>query len=81
MWIPGKTIESENITLKLANTYSDLGVKRILENESDFDGHYRIVLILDIPSQTKSGDYKIEILVFINGKYYGDLPCVIHVIE
>jgi hypothetical protein len=81
VWIPGKDMKSENVTLKLANSYSDIMIKRISSGKSDFDGHYRTALVIDIPIQISLGDYKIEILVFINGKYYGSLPCTIHVIE
>ncbi|MGA2159249.1 MAG: hypothetical protein ABSG90_08515 [Dehalococcoidia bacterium] len=78
-WVRGGgTWTNSEIRLKLANKLNDIQVMNLGES---IVISYSVVLMLEIPPQIKSGDYKIGFLIFINGKYYGDLPCVIHVVE
>ena len=67
------------VNLRLTNSLGDIQVKKVLYQQGML--FTKFVLMIEIPSQVKPGDYKIGSLIFINGKYYGDLPCTIHVIE
>jgi hypothetical protein len=81
IWIPGKNMESENVTLRLVYAYPDIGIRYLLMISADYDGHYRTALKIDISSEATLSDYDIEILVFINGKYQGKIPFSLHIVK
>ena len=43
--------------------------------------YYQSVLVIDIPRNIEPGDYKTDILVFLDGKYLATLPCTIQVTD
>ena len=79
VWIPSRSMEAENVTLRLANTYPEFGIEYLLMINADYDGHYRTALKIDISSQAMPGNYNIEVLVFLNRKYCGKIPFTLHV--
>jgi len=42
---------------------------------------YQSVLVIDTAKDTSPGDYKTDILVFLDGKWLTTLPCIIQVVE
>jgi hypothetical protein len=42
---------------------------------------YQSILVMDIAKDISPGDYKTDILVFLDGKWLTTLPCVIQVVE
>jgi hypothetical protein len=44
-------------------------------------GDKQVNLMIEIPTDVKQGDYTLNFIVEANGRYCGELPCVIHVIE
>jgi hypothetical protein len=81
IWIPDRSMESENVTLKLANIHTGFMITYIISHRADYDGHYRTALKIDISPTTMPGYYRFEMLVFSNDKFYGMVPFIIHVIE
>jgi hypothetical protein len=66
-----------DVNLKLANIPKDIQVKNV-----GGGGYWnQIGIMIEIPPAVKPGDYNIGFLIYINGKYYGNLPCTIHVTE
>jgi hypothetical protein len=77
--ISGQVIKWENVTLRLANIYPDITIERTIIHATDWDGHYSPALKIDISSKAATGDYKFEVQAFINGKYQGKIPFMLHV--
>lgn len=84
-------MENHQVSLRLTNLLGDFRVKKVIDEIGHLRAWYKdyvtdtavyyFVLMIEIPPGVKPGDYKLEFLVFIDNKYYSELPCVIHVIE
>jgi|GEM_PF-1718294 hypothetical protein len=83
MYIPGPlfSAESENATFKLLNIPTDICIMRILWNEPDYPWHDRPAFLIEIPPHTKPGIYQIEIIISLEGDYFGKLPLTVDVTE
>ena len=81
IWIPGKSMESENVTFRLANIYPDVTIRRSVVINADSVGHYRPALKIDISSAATPGYYDYEVLTFLNGKYRGIIPFRLHIMN
>lgn len=74
--LDGSEMYRHLVNIRLSAFPDQIQVSRVVE----YDGIWcAIGIMIDIPPQVKPGDYGIQFLVFIDGKYYAELPCLIHV--
>jgi|GEM_PF-6312995 len=75
---PGIDMTNYLIKIKQSNLLEGIQVKQIEQLTWLSDA---IAFMVEISPQIKPGDYKLGFLMFVNGEYFGDLPCNIHIIE
>jgi hypothetical protein len=78
IWKPSNNIDTDNITLRLNNIYSDISIKRF-GISTKHTNHNQTALLINIDPKAKPGDYRFEILVFANSKYINTIPFFIHI--
>jgi hypothetical protein len=65
----------------LAELSPDIQVNRIVTRTGPPFYITQIGLLIEIPEDVEPGNYTLTFIVEANGRYCGELPCVIHVIE
>ena len=83
IWMPGASegMKNAKVVLKLLNSPDNIQIRNIGEGLGGGYSLYEIILTVEIPLQLNPGDYDVEFILFINEKYEGTLPCIIHVVN
>jgi len=74
-------MNNDKVVLKLLNSPDNIQIRKIVEGLPGGGQVYEIILVAEIPPEVKPGDYDVALILFINEKYQGTLPCTIHVTE
>lgn len=74
-------MNNDKVVLKLLNSPDNIQIRKIEEGLAGNGWSYLIILTAEIPPEVKPGDYDVSFILFINEKYQGTLPCIIHVVN
>jgi hypothetical protein len=71
--------ECPKVVLRLAAESDNMDVTQVKQSVELND--IKTAIMIEIPPQVEPGDYQLDFLMYANGKYCAELPCIVRVIE